>query len=158
MRAASLPAEDRVLLVQANPVLASTPLGPIPDSARMRVDDLPAFRAIVQGNTAAVDAADREWTSLARALTAPLERDLIARIDAGQRDGLPRTADNRLQRRVPFEAITEVVHGGEAYVVRVSPTEQPRLAALGQVHDDAQARMLAAFDTTMRALFVARGD
>jgi len=148
---------DAALLVAVNNVLSEGHL-PAINGKELSEADLPVFRDIVTRHNAACSQAESNWLSRAVAATGPLEKDVLRSIDAGRLVGLPLMSDtNPMERREPYEAISQLSYGGRIYVLRVSPRKDPELARLGTAVETAQSARRIDFDSLVRLLFSSQG-
>jgi hypothetical protein len=150
-----LSTEDRARLAQVDEILSQAGRQTIPSNSAITVEDLEAFRAVVDKNRAAVSAAERSLTKRADALLANRRQEVVDKIAAGVTEGLPlKGPNNRLRRRHPYEAITEQEIEGKRYVIRVHPSEDPQLAKAGEDYSNELKRQLFDCDSLVRVMFV----
>lgn len=140
-RVDQLGAEDAMRVSVVNSVLIENGMSPIPDRARISDEAIDMFRAVVDDAEAHVTKCSTAWLREAESSTRPLVKDLYARINAGQSAGLPvLSEENPMTRRHPHEAMTQVMVGGRAFVVRCSPAQNANLGTAGSSYDESVER------------------
>ncbi|MFN3244822.1 MAG: hypothetical protein ACE37K_25190 [Planctomycetota bacterium] len=146
--------QDRERLRFLNGIMDLEGKKKVPADARIRSADLDMFREMVDAANHDVDHALDGWRSIANKRTAQLEQQLHARLARGETEGLPyQSADNRMKRRHPYEAITQVVCEAGTFVLRAPVDENPRLKQAGEELDHAMRRRALDFETRVRPLF-----
>ncbi len=146
---------DRDRLAKVNRLLAQSGRPEISSTGRVKVEDLPAVRSIVDDAIGRLDKAEDAYLLVAGNALRPLKRDLMERVQRGEREGLPvRTKENNARRRHPHEAVSIVMHGGVRYVVRAGLDTNPELGVAGASVDSERLRALSDFDSVLRAMIV----
>jgi len=126
----------------------------IPTDARILSSDLDVFRTIVDDANHSVQKALQSWRTIANERSAELEQELHAKIGRGETENLPYlSATNRMKRRHPYEAITQVVCESGTFVLRASVDENPLLLEAGEGLDYASRSRALDFETLVRPLF-----
>lgn len=147
--------EDRERLRAVNAALAAAKLVPVDPAAAIRRSDIAALRALVDDAEKKFEAAEDRWGTAAHSATSPLVKRLVERLRRGESGNLPvMNKANSLRRQSPHEAVTQVIHEGKNYVVRVSPDENTRLAETGRAMDDERTRRAHDYNTLVRGLFM----
>ncbi len=150
----ALEAKDSTRLLVVNAALEAAGLERIDSNCRISLDDLAAFRVIVDHAEKRVDQSETNWLRAATDATAPLVTDLADRLARGDVTNLPlMNRHNNLTRRHPHEAVAQVIYGNTNYVVRVLPQQNQELAACGLAVADESARRVSDYNTLVRSLF-----
>ncbi|MFN8827338.1 MAG: hypothetical protein ACK501_20405 [Planctomycetota bacterium] len=146
---------DRDRLAKVNRLLTQSGRPEISSRGRVKVQDLPAVRSIVDDAIGRLNKAEDAYLLVAGNALRPLKRDLMERVQRGERDGLPvRTKENNARRRHPHEAVSIVMHEGVRYVVRAGLDTNPELGVAGASVDSERLRALSDFDSVLRAMIV----
>lgn len=145
---------DRDRLRFVNRRLREAGLEEIALSASIDRNDVAVFREVFAENAEAVAEAYAPLFERGRKLLKPARAALLSKLRRGEDEGLPRMGPgNSMRRRHPHEIVSQVLRGGESYVIRVHPDEDLQMSIMSVEASRVEQRRLAEFDTRIRRLF-----